>query len=181
MALKAEIVSKHVVKPSSPTPNHLRHFKLSLLDEMAFPFYVPIILFYSASDVVRAFGTDFETMSHNLKTSLSHTLTIYYPFCGTMSGNSIVECNDEGVLYTESKIPIELSKIFKTPQILEINELLPFDPYSPTQMVKQWNMAIQLNQFRCGGIAIGVCFTHRIADASTVALFLDGWASISRY
>ncbi|KAK7350253.1 hypothetical protein VNO77_08612 [Canavalia gladiata] len=74
MVVKAEIVSKDTIKPSSPTPHHLRDFKISLLDQLAPPsFYVPVLLFYSAI-------TDFKTVSNKLKASLSDVLTIYYHF-----------------------------------------------------------------------------------------------------
>ncbi|TKY46825.1 Vinorine synthase [Spatholobus suberectus] len=178
MAMKAEIVSRDTIKPSSPTPDHLRHFKLSLLDQLAPPFYVPILLFYSASDAT-AFGTEFKTISNRLKASLSDVLTLYYPFCGRLRGNSTVECSDEGVLYTESKVPMELSNILESPHLQEINELFPCDPYKPERETLG-NMAVQLNQFRCGGVALGVCFSHKIADASTAASFLNAWVATSR-
>lgn len=176
MAAKAEIVSTDTIKPSSPIPDHLRDFKLSLLDQLAPPsIYVPIVLFYSASDT-NAFGTDFTTISDKLKTSLSDVLTLFYPFCGRLKDdNSSVECNDAGVIYIESKVPTNLNDILKNPQIHEIKEFFPFDPCNPAV-----NMAVQLNQFTCGGIALGVCFSHKIADGATAASFLNAWASITR-
>ncbi|XP_027337112.1 vinorine synthase-like [Abrus precatorius] len=179
MVVKGELVSKDTIKPSSPTPDHLRNFKISLLDQLAPPsFYVPILLFYSAPDVT-AFGINFKTISNKLKASLSTILTLYYPFCGRLKGNSSVECNDEGVLFVEYKFSTELSNILKSPQLHEINELFPFDPYNPPAEHNE-NMAIQLNEFRCGGIALGVCFSHKIADGSTAASFLNAWASTSK-
>ena len=115
MSSKAEIVSRQTIKPSSPTPNHLRDFKISLLDQIAPPHYIPIVIFYSASDV-SAFGANIKMISDKLKTSLSDVLTLYYPFCGKLKGNSSVECNDVGVLYIESKVPANLSDILKKPQ-----------------------------------------------------------------
>ncbi|XP_061347562.1 stemmadenine O-acetyltransferase-like [Gastrolobium bilobum] len=172
-----EIVSKVTIKPSSPTPNHLRDFKISLLDQLApSSIYIPIVLFYSASDV-SAFGNDIKMISDKLKTSLSNVLTLYYPFCGRMKNNSTVECNDEGVLFMESKVPQELSNILKNPQVHEINELFPFDPYSAEV---DYNMAVQLNEFRCGGIGLGVCFSHNIGDGSTAASFLNTWTGTAR-
>ncbi|KAF9588560.1 hypothetical protein IFM89_013412 [Coptis chinensis] len=48
MPLIVEVISKETIKPSSPTLFHLRTFKLSLIDQYAFPVYVPLVLFYSA-------------------------------------------------------------------------------------------------------------------------------------
>ncbi|XP_061365005.1 stemmadenine O-acetyltransferase-like [Gastrolobium bilobum] len=182
MATKAEIVSKDTIKPFSPTPNHLRDFKISLLDQLApSSNYVPVVLFYTASDV-SVLGNDIKMISDKLKSSLSNVLTLYYPFCGILKDNSTVECNDEGVLYIESKVPKELSNILKNPQAHEINELFPFDLYNPEVDHKKpiRNMAVQLNEFSCGGIGLGVCFSHKIADASTMSSFLNAWSAKAR-
>ncbi|ESW06031.1 hypothetical protein PHAVU_010G014100 [Phaseolus vulgaris] len=175
MEVKVEIVSKERVKASSPPPNKLKHFKLSLLDQLAPPFYVPVLLFYSASD-----ATDITTISHNLKASLSQLLTLYYPFCGTLRDNSTVECNHEGVLFTHSTLPIHLSTILKNPHLHRINQLFPLDPYNPARDTLLETMVVQLNQFSCGGVALAVCFSHKIADASSAASFLTAWAATSR-
>ncbi|MED6217306.1 hypothetical protein PIB30_016495 [Stylosanthes scabra] len=194
MVSKLESVSKSMmVKPSSPTPNHLRHFKISLLDEMAPSVYIPIILFYSATDISSSpFGThDFKAMSNKLKASLSKVLTLYYPFCGrfkcTSSSSSIsVDCNDEGVPYIESKFSKNLSDILNRPQS-EMQELLPFHPYNhdvpnisehcDKHMV---SMAVKVSEFKCGGVALGVCLSHKIADGETTASFLNAWAKTAR-
>ncbi|WVZ14349.1 hypothetical protein V8G54_011915 [Vigna mungo] len=173
MEVKAEIVSKETVKPSSPTSNKL--FKLSLLDQLAPPFYVPILLFYSASD-----ATHNKPISHKLKASLSQVFTLYYPFCGTLRDNSTVECNDEGVVFTDCRVPMELSSLLKNPDLYHINHLFPCDPYNPARETLTGSMAVQLNHFTCGGFALGVCFSHKIADASTAASFLTAWAATSR-
>ncbi|KAK7393117.1 hypothetical protein VNO78_21571 [Psophocarpus tetragonolobus] len=172
--MKTEIVSKATIKPSSPTPHHLQNFKLSLLDQLAPSFYVPILFFYSTP-----FGINTNTISHNLKTSLSQILTLYYPFCGTLRGNSTIECNDEGVPFIESRLPIELSNVMKNPT-LYVNELFPCDPYNPKEgTLGNCIMEVQLNHFMCGGVALAVCFSHKTVDGSTAASFLIDWAAIS--
>ncbi|MED6198811.1 hypothetical protein PIB30_070025 [Stylosanthes scabra] len=184
MESKVEILSKEMVKPSSPTPTHLRDFKISLLDEMVPPTYVPIILFYCA-------GTDgaqdFEVISNKLKFSLSKILNLYYPFCGRLkaTSSSSVDCNDEGVLYIESKIPTNLSDTLKLSQSQIKELLLPFDPYDVPSTMDNYdrsmvNMAVQLSEFRCGGIALGVCLAHKLADAAATASFLNSWAEATR-
>ncbi|WVZ16589.1 hypothetical protein V8G54_009571 [Vigna mungo] len=179
MGEEYDIISKERIKPSSPTPLHLQHFKLSFLDQLAPSFRVPILLFYSASDVRTFAATDLNALSQKLKTSLSEVLTLYYPFCGRLRDSSIIECNDEGVLFIHSKLPIELSNILKNPQLHTLYELLPCPPYNlePQQRDTFGIMAVQFSQFKCGGIALGVCFSHKIADASTAASFLNAWAA----
>ncbi|KAI4354410.1 hypothetical protein L6164_003272 [Bauhinia variegata] len=181
MAAKAENVSREFIKPSSPTPDHLKELKLSLLDGVSPLCYVPIVLFYSASDIT-SFGTDFALISDKLKKSLSDILTLYYPFCGRMKGNSLVECNDKGVFYSEAKVPLKLSDFLQNPQISQIKEFLPYDPYcfEEDHIEDIGNMGIQLTEFSCGGIAIGLCIMHKIADAATSFSFLNAWGEKAR-
>ncbi|KAK4739793.1 hypothetical protein R3W88_003490 [Solanum pinnatisectum] len=44
--LEIEIQSRKMLKPSIPTPNHLRSLKLSWFDQVANRLYVPILLHY---------------------------------------------------------------------------------------------------------------------------------------
>ncbi|KAI9077240.1 hypothetical protein K1719_040811 [Acacia pycnantha] len=178
---RVEIASKVTIKPSSPTPNHLQHFKLSLLDEIAFPpfVYLPFTLFYSAPD------HEFPKISQKLRTSLSEILTLYYPLCGKIKGNKgnlYVDCNDEGVLYLESRVPSKLSDFLKSntnQQLKQIKGFLPLDPYQPKlddDDEDRLVTAVQVTEFGCGGIAIGVCVSHKVCDATAVASFLKAWS-----
>jgi shikimate O-hydroxycinnamoyltransferase len=59
--------------------------------------------------------------------------------------------------------------------------LLPFDPYSNfTEVGKKVLLAVQYNNFECGGVAVGVIFSHRIFDGTSVAAFINAWAGTSR-
>ncbi|KAI9071762.1 hypothetical protein K1719_046275 [Acacia pycnantha] len=176
-----EIASKVTIKPSSPTPSHLQHFKLSLLDEIAFPpfVYVPFTLFYSAPD------HEFPKISQKLRTSLSEILTLYYPLSGKIKGskgNLYVDCNDEGALYLEARVPSKLSDFLKSnanQQLKQIKGFLPLDPYQPKlddDDEDRLITAVQVTEFGCGGIAIGVCVSHKVCDEATVASFLKAWS-----
>ncbi|KAI3936678.1 hypothetical protein MKX01_034107 [Papaver californicum] len=48
--MKVEVVSREIIKPSYPTPHHLKSFKLSLLDQLSPPFHVPFIFYYPITD-----------------------------------------------------------------------------------------------------------------------------------
>ena len=41
-------------------------------------------------------------------------------------------------------------------------------------------MIVQITTFACGGLAVGVKFTHSLADAHTLNHFMQDWASMSR-
>ena len=51
MVTNLEILSKEMIKPSSPTPHHLRNLQLSLLDQIAPSAYIPLIFFYNANQL----------------------------------------------------------------------------------------------------------------------------------
>ncbi|KAI5332703.1 hypothetical protein L3X38_022832 [Prunus dulcis] len=38
---------------------------------------------------------------------------------------------------------------------------------------------VQVNFFGCGGIAIGVCISHKVSDSSTISKFISSWAAIA--
>ncbi|KAE8123967.1 hypothetical protein FH972_018880 [Carpinus fangiana] len=60
--MKVEIISKEIIKPSSPTlPHDLRNLKGSFLDQLAPTTYIPIILFYQPKS-----GHDFDQPKNRL-------------------------------------------------------------------------------------------------------------------
>ncbi|PON77156.1 Transferase [Parasponia andersonii] len=68
--LNVEILSIDLVKPSSPTPAHLRDYKLCLLDQFIPEFHGAIIFFYSNSYTIQ---NDKNHYCRILKKSLSET------------------------------------------------------------------------------------------------------------
>ncbi|KAI3836062.1 hypothetical protein MKW98_016366 [Papaver atlanticum] len=149
--MKVQVISKEIIKPSKPTPPHLRNFKLSFLDQLLPPFYFPIVIFYSAKDGHESNNND---QSHNI----------------------FVECNEKGVDYIEAKVNGVMSDFMN---VDVVNQLHPwyivFD-----DVAKEAQLAVQVNLFDCGGIAISVCLSHKIADGSAQMTFLNSWAATAR-
>ncbi|KAA8542162.1 hypothetical protein F0562_023314 [Nyssa sinensis] len=171
-----EVISREIVKPSSPTPHHLRNLKLSFLDQIAPPVYVPIILFYDQPK----FGHCFD-----LKQSLSETLTSFYPLAGRVKSSVTVDCNDAGVEYVEAQVYALLSDVIEKPNIEELKQYLPIEPYGTVGTGMGCRevpllLAVQVNFFKCGGMAIALCISHSIADGSSLVTFIDAWAAKSR-
>uniref|UniRef100_A0A5B7C948 Vinorine synthase-like n=1 Tax=Davidia involucrata TaxID=16924 RepID=A0A5B7C948_DAVIN len=173
-----EVISREMVKPSSPTPHHLRNHNLSFLDQIAPPIYVPIILFYDQPGF--GHGIDHRVQkSQQLKQSLSDTLTRFHPLAGRIKDNeTVVDCNDGGVEYVEAQVHAKFSQVIEQPNIEELNQYLPIQPYATVGTAVL--LAIQINLFDCGGMAIGVCISHNIADGSSLVTFINEWAANSR-
>ncbi|KAJ9709679.1 hypothetical protein PVL29_001250 [Vitis rotundifolia] len=87
--IKVEVISRDTIKPSSPTPAHLRHFQLSFLDQTLTPTLMPIILFYP--------------MDGDVKKTLSKTLIQFYPLAGRVEDNLFIDCSDQGIPYLEAR------------------------------------------------------------------------------
>ncbi|CAK9168614.1 unnamed protein product, partial [Ilex paraguariensis] len=171
--MKVDIISSELIKPSSPTPSEFRDFKLSFLDERIPPTYVPLIFYYSQNESTSNIKQSH--MSNILKESLSQALTQFYPLAGRMKGQISVDCSDEGVCYVEAQVDSELTDIIECSEAKVFDQLIPYK----IESVKE-ELAIQVTFFSCGGIVVGMCISHRIADGCTLCTFIKAWAATAR-
>ncbi|KAL3497721.1 hypothetical protein ACH5RR_040453 [Cinchona calisaya] len=173
---KPQIISKDLIKPSSPTPKHLKTCNLSVLDQFCPRLYYPIVLFYPALDSKNS--CNIKDISSRLKKSLSDTLTHYYPFAGKISSKDFIDCNDEGVDFYEARINCELNDILKKPDPETMYLYSPpgilFDDIFTSSPV-----IIQVTYFKCGGIALSVCISHKVSDACALYGFINDWTAVA--
>ncbi|XP_038707246.1 stemmadenine O-acetyltransferase-like [Tripterygium wilfordii] len=172
--MEVEIISRECIKPSSPTPSHLRTYNISLLDQFQPHVYVAILHFYppnkaSSSETSRVF-----------KQSLSETLTLYYPLAGKAKDGLSVDCNDEGACYINARVNRDLSHCLKQPTQTIVSNFHPsgivFTEVTPGAHVA----VIQETLFSCGCIAIAFACPHTILDATGSTGFMKTWATIAR-
>lgn len=174
--MNIDIVSTQFIKPSSATPSHLKKFRLSFLDQCMPAHFYPLIFYYyydETSNITQS------TMRFRLKSSLSDALTQFYPLAGRMEGQSFVDCNDQGVKYLETRVDSRLSDIIEFPQVAVLDQLIPYNLSDACMLKAEEQLAIQVNLFKCGGIVLGTCISHRIADACTLSNFMNSWAAIA--
>ncbi|KAH7861991.1 hypothetical protein Vadar_033473 [Vaccinium darrowii] len=172
---KVEIISKESVKPSSPTPDNLRTFRLSLLDQIIPPLeYTSYIQCYS-HDKITSNVNQAEIYSL-LKRSLSDALVLYYPFAGRLKDDSTVDCDDQGVDFFEARVDAYLSDIIQAAQIEELTQFAP----RKSEEIGGVLLSIQLNYLNCGAIVIGITMSHKIVDGCAAGMFVKTWASIAR-
>ncbi|XP_030527401.2 BAHD acyltransferase At5g47980-like [Rhodamnia argentea] len=173
MTIEVDIVKRETIKPSSPTPPELRHFKLSLFDQFYPIFYTPLILFYAGSDPSEAA----QEKSRRLTTSLPEVLTRFYPFAGRIVDNLSLGCVDQGAEYLEAVVNCDLSRVLKEPDTAVLRTFLPatadIERADATTMPL---VLVQANFFECGGSAIGLCVMHKVADAEALCTFVNAWA-----
>ncbi|CAN6553868.1 unnamed protein product [Malus baccata var. baccata] len=174
--IKVEVISKEIIKPSSPTPNHLSHYQFSFLDQINPPVYTSLVLFFEFNGERQP---TINEISQHLKKSLAYVLTLYYPLAGRARlENHFVNCNDEGVPYLEAQVKnCQLSEVLNNPIPEELNKLVPFEL---DDVAGEFLLGVQLNMFECGGFAIGLCTSHKIADGLSMLMFTKTWAAIAR-
>lgn len=175
--MKIEVFHRETIKPSSPTPHHLRSFKLCLMDQHAGVMYISIVLFYPNIDADGNVNIAAER-SQLLKKTLPETLAHFYPLAGRIRNNLYVECNDEGAEFVEARINCSISKILENPDVERLKEFLPIDIASKEAETGTL-LLVQATLFECGGLAIGVSMSHKVSDAASLCTFIISWSSIA--
>jgi len=173
--MEIELLSRETIKPSSPTPSHLRIYPLSFIDNILFRLYVPVIFFYNPNE-----GSHQNSKISLLRKSLSQLLSKYYPFAGRLKDKITIECNDQGVSFLVTKIKNKLSEILKNPTDDTLNPLFPDELQWKDMDWSDTLIAIQINCFACGGMAISICMSHKIGDAATIFNFMNDWSAINQ-
>ncbi|PON71614.1 Transferase [Trema orientale] len=173
--MAVEIVRKETIKPSTPTPPHLEIFKLSFLDQTAPPVYTSLVLFYPASDKTN----DVHTISEHLKKSLSEALTRFPQLAGRIDSKdtTVIECTDDGAPYVEAKFKgaDDVSSFVRHPSEEVLEQFIPAKIESAEAATRPL-LLVQATFFDSGGLAIGICISHKFADAATLSIFLKNWA-----
>ncbi|PWA72917.1 Chloramphenicol acetyltransferase-like domain-containing protein [Artemisia annua] len=170
--MKIKIQSSQFIRPSKSTPENLSKFKLSLLDQLA-PFsHINLVFYYKASGEV-----NISDRYGQLVKSLSEALTLYYPLAGIITEDGlVVDCNDQGVNYIETRVNTRLSDFLEQgPKIEHVRKLIGAPDQVTTTLI-----TIQVNVFECGGVVIGVSASHKVNDACNLVRFINEWASTNR-
>ncbi|KAL2543327.1 HXXXD-type acyl-transferase family protein [Abeliophyllum distichum] len=170
MKVEVVVISKEIIKPSSSTPDFLRKYKLSYLDQISPTLFMPLVYFYPADGKI----SNWER-SNQLKKSLSEALTRFYPLAGRVVDNLYVDCNDEGVEFFQANAKVEMSEILSNPIPGELKQFLPYDLNDS----REYCMAVQVSFLNCGGMAVGLIISHKIADAMSLHMFANSWAGIA--
>ncbi|KAK4425072.1 hypothetical protein Salat_1700900 [Sesamum alatum] len=99
--------------------------------------------------------------------------------CDTTKKKHYVDCNDEGAEFSIAEVDCQLHQLIgpevKTEQL---NHLLPLEIGEADELTDPM-LAVQINKFQCGGLAIGVCSSRRIFDSCSQAIFLKAWSNVA--
>ncbi|KAK4424823.1 Vinorine synthase [Sesamum alatum] len=170
-------ISRDIVKPSCETPHHLRTLRLSYLDQVVPSFYVSLLFFYQVDELRGLTTSNHVQIAQKLKQSLSNTLTSFYPLAGSTKGNTLVVCDDSGVEFIEARVNTQLMDAIRE---LDMENLTQYLPVDPTTGEERTLVVVQVTFFGCGGIAIGMCMPHQVADVASIMAFINSWAATCR-
>ena len=161
------------VRPSCPTPENLRRYNFSMLDQIFPPLANPFVLYYPNT-------TQKINDPDSLRRSLSVILSRFYPLAGRASvEGEFIDCNDAGVPFTIARFRgHNLSELLTNPRP---DLLLPCDTDwgakpGPDSAV----MMIQVSYFDCGGFTIGGILWHKLCDGVTMFSVVRSWATAAR-
>ncbi|KAF8667548.1 hypothetical protein HU200_052748 [Digitaria exilis] len=138
----------------------------------------------------------FEPMGHEavdiIKRALSKALVHYYPFVGRIVSSGAIDgdefsigCTGDGVEFLPASVDNSLkeAKIFdessgaKTKALLD--DLAVFYP-AGSYGFDDPLLSLQVTEFSCGGLVLGVTWNHAIADGTGIAQFLAAVGELAR-
>ncbi|GMI65634.1 hypothetical protein like AT3G26040 [Hibiscus trionum] len=175
--MEVVITSKEMVKPSSEEVYLRKPFSLSFFDQITPSCYMPYMFFYTKPNDSHL--DTVETLA-GLKISLSKALNQYYPFSGRTIDNRCIGSYEKGVPYVEARVKGCLADCVAQTEQEWVKQLLPTQPYCSIPTSTSPLLAIQINVFDCGGIAIVMCCSHKVMDAATASTFIKSWAAFNR-
>ncbi|XP_062114899.1 stemmadenine O-acetyltransferase-like [Humulus lupulus] len=184
--MKVEILSRELVKPSTPTPTHLRDYKLCLLDQFLPEMHGGITFFYSSTfHFLQSDENDDRNYCRILKKSLSDTLTDFHPIAGRFKDTSTIDCNDSGACVVEARINSNLSDFLTSVNQRKdihtlLGKLVPTLDSETMELASKCMLIAQITVFKCGGVSISFCLEHRFCDFSSVMVFLKSWSARAR-
>ncbi|GMJ03674.1 hypothetical protein like AT1G24430 [Hibiscus trionum] len=163
MDIKIEILSEELIKPSSPTPNHLRNYQLSFIHQIQPPIFMPLLMFYP-----KHHGSHNVDRCNRIKTSLSDALSVYYPLAGRIKTNNMV-------FFSLNRKPVV--EMLENPNPNNHNKFIPRELDDGADELPAM---VQVTYLACGGLAFFLGVSHVVGDALSFFMFLDCWATLGR-
>ncbi|KAH6756050.1 hypothetical protein C2S53_005520 [Perilla frutescens var. hirtella] len=163
-------MNRKLVKPHTPTPQNLKNYKISFLDNSLSPMNLAVVLYYQSKP---------ENYSQ-LEESLAKTLVQFYPLAGRYIKNDhLVDCSDQGAEFIEAEaLDIELMSLVTKTEAHQLNgDLYPDQYFVNDESAEDPLLSIQATHFPCGGLSIAVSVSHRIFDVPSLATFVVAWSS----
>ncbi|CAH9092119.1 unnamed protein product [Cuscuta epithymum] len=175
--MKIDVKQSSMVRPAEETPR--RSLWNSNVDLVVPNFHTPSVYFYR-----RPIGSapDFFD-SGVLRDALSRALVPFYPMAGRLKrdqdGRIEINCNAAGVLLVEAESDGFVHDFGDFAPTLELRQLIPAVDYS--QGITSYPLLLlQVTEFKCGGVSLGVGMQHHVADGASGLHFINTWSDMAR-
>ncbi|TVU31424.1 hypothetical protein EJB05_23108, partial [Eragrostis curvula] len=172
-----------LVVPARATPKETKTLS-DIDDHPGHRMYIPVVEFFQPRDTING-QTSSEDPAMAIKAALGEVRVYYYPVAGrlreTTGGKLVVDCTGEGIPFAEADAAAWLDEL-GTPLVPPypcVEDLLP-DARDIEDVVGKPTIFLQVTRFRCGGFAIGLQFSHCIADGYGIVQFMKAIADVAR-
>ncbi|TYI84332.1 hypothetical protein E1A91_D05G356500v1 [Gossypium mustelinum] len=115
----------------------------------------------------------------NMKEAMFYLLNDYYITCGRIkrsesSGRPYIKCNDCGIRFVEGVCDETVDEWLETDDDSKRNLLVYHRAMGPELSFSPL-VYLQVTQFKCGGISLGLSWAHILGDAFSVSNFINNW------
>lgn len=177
---RVQLISKEMMKPSPQTPHRFKNLKLSYIDRSLPSLYIPLIFFYNADESTGLTASNRHHISQKFKHSLLATLPSFYPLAGKIKHNFSVDCKDgAGVEFVEAKAHARLKTVMQESTVEDMKSYIPSE-CTTFDHARRPPLVVQVTFFDCGGLAVAICVSHKIADFTSALAFIAAWATKCR-
>ncbi|KAF3792638.1 Agmatine coumaroyltransferase-2 [Nymphaea thermarum] len=159
-------VKHHCCTLVKPAKSLRRKFRLNIFDKKASDLHIAVLFIYNKP------GT---SPNSQIMLGLSKALSYYPQLAGRLSdGHFVVDDDGCGV------------PVFETTVTGQLDDFLPLEPspslydLHPHPEGSNPMLMVQLNRFDCGGLVIGLCASHKVADGQAMSNFFVSWSQLVR-
>ncbi|XP_057798308.1 hydroxycinnamoyltransferase-like [Salvia miltiorrhiza] len=163
-------------KPTEPGKIH----KLSLLDRAMRPHTIHIVFYYGSNPFLDG---PMPSDLGNLRVTLSELLDEYPYVTGRLTqepdGDWQIKFNDAGVRMLQATVDATIDEWLRSADAAEERDLTAWEemPHDPTF----WSpFRLQINKFKCGGLALGLSCTHMHTDLTSATMLFKAWSEVHR-
>ncbi|CAN6454446.1 unnamed protein product [Victoria cruziana] len=148
-----------------PEKSLRREFRQNIFDKKASDMHIAVLFVYNKP------GT---FPNSQIMLGLSMALSYYPQLAGRLSHGHIIVDDNSGV------------SVFETTVAVKLDDFLPLESsprlYALHPQAKGSNpmLMVQLNRFSCGGLVIGICASHKVADGQGMSNFFLAWSRLVR-
>ncbi|XP_074313298.1 benzyl alcohol O-benzoyltransferase-like [Silene latifolia] len=181
LVFKVTRQTPELITPAAPTRYEFKELS-DIDDQPGLWMRVPGIQFYRSAPSM--LGAD---PARVIKEAVSKALVPFYPLAGRLrkkEGNKlVVECNAEGVMFTEADAEVSLDEFSEAqlhPPIPCIDELLYDELDGYDGILNSPLVLIQVTRLKCGGFILTHKINHVMADGSGLAQFLNAVGELAR-